>query len=114
MSDRPLANSTMATGPNSSWPHAIAFINEPRALGWIAVAVVLIAWEVAVLAADLNPIYLPRPTRMTAGAASFRSDNTVERQFEVIDPTIYEATWIPLGRDVKLEQVILARLKQCM
>jgi hypothetical protein len=57
---------------------------------------------------------LPRPTRMTAGAASFRSDNTVERQFEVIDPTIYEATWIPLGRDVKLEQVILARLKQCM
>src|SRR5262249_30884315 len=57
---------------------------------------------------------LPRPTRMTAGAASFRSDNTVERQFEVIDPTIYEASWIPLGRDIKLEQAILCRLKKCM
>jgi hypothetical protein len=57
---------------------------------------------------------LPRPSRMTAGAASFRSDNTVQRQFEVIDPTIYEASWIPIGRDLKLEQVILHRLKQCM
>lgn len=57
---------------------------------------------------------LPRPTRMTAGAASFRSDNTVERQFEVIDPTVYESNWIPIGRDVKLEQIILCRLKKCM
>lgn len=57
---------------------------------------------------------LPRPTRSTAGAASFRSDNTVERQFEVIDPTVYEANWIPIGRDLKLEQVILQRLKGCM
>jgi NitT/TauT family transport system permease protein len=66
MSDRPLVNSTMAPGSNSSWRQAIAFINEPRVLGWIAVAVVLTAWEVAVLAADLNPIYLPRPTRIMA------------------------------------------------
>src|SRR5688572_16926997 len=29
---------------------------------------------------------LPRPVRATAGAAAFRSDNTVDRQFEVIDP----------------------------
>jgi hypothetical protein len=57
---------------------------------------------------------LLRPVRATAGAASFRSDATLERQFEVIDPTIYEANWIPIGRDLKLEQVILHRLKQCM
>ncbi len=57
---------------------------------------------------------LPRPMRSTAGAASFRSDNTVERQFEVIDPTVFEANWIPLGRDACLEQVILQRLKKCM
>ena len=57
---------------------------------------------------------LARPVRSTAGAASFRSDNTVERQFEVIDPTVFESNWIPLGRDACLEQVILQRLKKCL
>lgn len=57
---------------------------------------------------------LPKPVRSTAGAASFRSDNTVEREFEVIDPTIFESNWIPLGRDVPLEQAVLQRLKGCM
>lgn len=57
---------------------------------------------------------LPRPVRQTAGAASFRSDNTVERQSEVIDPTVFESHWIPQGEDVKLEQVILNRIKKCL
>jgi hypothetical protein len=57
---------------------------------------------------------LPRPTRSTAGAASFRSDNTVERQFEVIDPTVYESQWIPIGEDTKLEQAILQQIKKCI
>jgi hypothetical protein len=57
---------------------------------------------------------LPRPTRMTAGAAAFRSDSTVERQFEVIDPTVFETNWAPLGRNLLLEQVILQRLKKCL
>jgi hypothetical protein len=57
---------------------------------------------------------LPRPIRATAGAAAFRSDNTVERQFEVIDPTVFESNWIPLGRDTELEQLILQRLKKCL
>jgi hypothetical protein len=57
---------------------------------------------------------LPRPVRATAGSASFRSDNTVERQFEVIDPTVFESQWIPLGEDVKFEQLILQRIKKCM
>jgi hypothetical protein len=57
---------------------------------------------------------LPRPIRSTAGAAAFRSDNTVERQFEVIDPGVYEANWIPQGHDAELEQLILQRLKKCM
>jgi hypothetical protein len=57
---------------------------------------------------------LPRPVRSTAGAASFRSDNTVERQFEVIDPTVFESQWIPLGEDTKLEQVLLQMIKKCM
>jgi len=57
---------------------------------------------------------LPRPTRQTAGAAAFRGDDTVERQYEVIDPTVFESNWIPLGQDHKLEQLILERLKECM
>lgn len=57
---------------------------------------------------------LPRPSRATAGAASFRTENTLERQFEVIDPTVFESNWIPVCRDTELEQVILQRLKECM
>jgi ABC-type nitrate/sulfonate/bicarbonate transport system permease component len=39
-------------------------LGEPRVLGWIAVAFVLIIWEVVVAAAHLNPIYLPRPSHI--------------------------------------------------
>ena len=53
---------------------------------------------------------LARPTQATAGAASFRSDNTLQRQFEVIDANVVSFQWIPLGRDVKLEQVLLRRI----
>jgi NitT/TauT family transport system permease protein len=42
----------------------LARLGEPRTLGWIAVAAVLVAWEAIVIALGLNPIYLPRPTRI--------------------------------------------------
>jgi ABC-type nitrate/sulfonate/bicarbonate transport system permease component len=54
----------MATPPPSIWRRTLAALNEPRALGWIAVAVVLVAWELIVIIGNLNPIYLPRPTRI--------------------------------------------------
>jgi hypothetical protein len=53
---------------------------------------------------------VPNPTRSTAGAAIFRSDNTLERQSEVVEQGTFESNWIPIGRDLKLEQVILDRL----
>lgn len=53
---------------------------------------------------------LERPTRSTAGAASFRSDNTVERQYEVIDASVVDSRWIPLGRDLAIEQILLGKL----
>lgn len=56
---------------------------------------------------------LPAPMRATAGAASFRMNSTIERQFEVIEQPVFEANWIPIGRDFKLEQVILERLAHC-
>ena len=57
---------------------------------------------------------LPRPIRATAGSAAFRSDNTVDRQFEVIDHTVFESNWIPLGRDPSVEQLLLQQMKKCL
>jgi hypothetical protein len=54
---------------------------------------------------------LARPIRATAGAAAFRSDNSVDRQFEVVDPSVIEANWIPKGREENLEQAILQRIR---
>jgi ABC-type nitrate/sulfonate/bicarbonate transport system permease component len=50
--------------PAVAFGRGIAALGEPRTLGWIAVVAVLAGWELAVLAANLNPIYLPRPTRI--------------------------------------------------
>jgi len=52
-----------------------------------------------------------RPIRATAGAASFRSDNTVDRRFEVVDPDRPDAGWIPKGREENIERVILRRIE---
>jgi hypothetical protein len=57
---------------------------------------------------------LERPIRQTAGAASFRTDNPLERQYEVVDPLVFESRWIPLGRNVPMEQAILEKIRQCM
>ena len=53
---------------------------------------------------------LPAPTRATAGEATYRLESTVQRQNDVIDVVVTDTGWIPLGRDCKLEQVILERL----
>jgi hypothetical protein len=55
-----------------------------------------------------------RPFRATAGAAAFRSDLTVDRQYDVIEPVAVTSGWIPIGEDEKLEQEILARIKRCL
>lgn len=55
---------------------------------------------------------LPRPSRATAGDATFRIEDTVQRQFEVIGPELVDVGWIPIGRDCKLEQCILDRLSR--
>lgn len=57
---------------------------------------------------------LRQPLRSTAGSASFRDMPTVERQFEVIDPSVFDNNWIPLGRNCPLEQLILQRIKNCL
>ena len=53
---------------------------------------------------------LARPIKAAANAVALRGDVTVERQYDVIDAGVYEATWIPIGRDTKLEQVLLEKI----
>jgi hypothetical protein len=53
---------------------------------------------------------LPVPIRSTAGMATFQNPTTVERQFAIIEPPLYVPNWIPIGRDLKLEQVLLERI----
>ncbi len=53
---------------------------------------------------------LARPSQATAGSASFRSAPTLERQYEVVEINQFQKGWIPIGRDVLMEQVILDRL----
>jgi hypothetical protein len=55
---------------------------------------------------------LPTPTRATAGEATFRMETTVERQFEIVSGDVFDPMWVPIGRDAKLEQVILDRLSR--
>jgi hypothetical protein len=54
----------------------------------------------------------PEPIRQTQGEATFRLNSTVERQYDVVEFNVFESTWIPIGRDDKLEQVILDRLSR--
>ncbi len=59
------------------------------------------------------------PAYATTGSAAFGGFPTVERQYEVIDASLYDPNWIPIDRagrpmrDLLLEQVILERIA-CM
>lgn len=55
---------------------------------------------------------LPRPSRANTSAV-FRNEPSVERQFEVVDPSVISQVWIPKGRDVPLEQELLRRIQKC-
>jgi len=53
---------------------------------------------------------LPRPIRATASAVAFRGDTTVERGSEVIEAGVFDSTWVPIGRNTQLEQILLDRI----
>ena len=64
LDDRPAKLVTVAPRISSTARAFAQKLGEPRVLGWIAVAFVLTMWEVVVVAARLNPIYLPRPSHI--------------------------------------------------
>lgn len=53
-----------------------------------------------------------RPEHATAGAATLRYDSSLSRVHEAIGDRPINEGWIPLGRDVMLEQRILGKLRQ--
>lgn len=55
---------------------------------------------------------LNNPIRSSIGIAAFRSEQTVDRQTEVIDATFFDPAWIYRGRDAAVEQELIRRF-QC-
>lgn len=54
---------------------------------------------------------LPRPEGSLAGAATFRNDDSLRTgRLGDVNPTRLSDTWIVLGRDVELEQALLAEI----
>jgi hypothetical protein len=109
-----------SVGWNERWESTLQSIRRiatmrltPDAAGWRV--------EVEV---DKELEYLPRPMQATTGGASFRNDDSLYRYGTPL-PTLGQQVgdqprpvasptpnlgWIPLGRDPKLEQKMLARL----
>jgi hypothetical protein len=54
---------------------------------------------------------LSKPDRQSMGRAVFNNDFPVNRTYEIVGPVPLPIQWIPRGRDTRLEQVILARLR---
>jgi hypothetical protein len=54
---------------------------------------------------------LAKPDRQTSGRATFTSDFPVNRAREIVGPLPLASGWIPRGRDTRLEQKILERVK---
>jgi hypothetical protein len=57
---------------------------------------------------------LARPDRQSAGRAVFNNDFPVNRTREVVGPVPVASTWIPRGRDTRLEQVIMNRIRDAL
>jgi hypothetical protein len=55
---------------------------------------------------------LAKPDRQQGGRAVFDNMPAVSRTHEIVGPVAVPLQWIPRGRDPKLEQVILARLRK--
>jgi len=57
---------------------------------------------------------LLQPDRQSLGRAVFNNIQTVNRSREVVGPVQIPAFWIPRGRDTKLEQAIIAKIRTAL
>jgi hypothetical protein len=54
---------------------------------------------------------MSKPDRQSMGRAVFNNDFPVNRTYEIVGPVPLPLQWIPRGRDLKLEQVLLDRIR---
>lgn len=57
---------------------------------------------------------LAKPDRQSAGRAVFLDDFPIDRSRDVVGPAALPLDWIPRGRDTKLEQVIVNRIREAL
>ena len=57
---------------------------------------------------------LLQPDRQSMGRAVFNNIQTVNRSREVVGPVQIPQYWIPRGRDTKLEQAIIAKIRAAL
>lgn len=57
---------------------------------------------------------LAKPDRQAAGRAVFNNEFPVNRTREIVGPVPAPIQWIPRGRDTRLEQVILQRIRDAL
>ncbi len=57
---------------------------------------------------------LAKPDRQMGGRAVFKNEFPIDRTRDVIGPIPVPLQWIPRGRDPKLEQAILAKLRYAL
>lgn len=57
---------------------------------------------------------LSKPDRQAAGRAVFNNDFPVNRTREIVGPVPVPVQWIPRGRDTRMEQVILQRIRDAL
>lgn len=57
---------------------------------------------------------IAKPIKSTIGMAAFRNEQTVERQTEVIDASIFDPAWIYRGREAPLEQELIRRFQAAL
>ena len=57
---------------------------------------------------------LPRPEHATAGSATLRADTSVSEPDDALLRHQPDGVWYPIGRDVALEQQILAEIRGCL
>ena len=87
----------------SMWRHAVITVNQ-TATGAFAVKV-----EVYKELEDMV-----RPEKQNNGRAVFNNIQTVNRSREVVGPVQIAPYWIPRGRDTKLEQAIIAKIREAL
>src|SRR5262249_56563922 len=93
--ERPIVSETVPSA-TSFLQKSMQKLAEPRVLGWLAVAFVLITWEAAVASTRLNPIYLPRPSQiLIALTIMFRTGGLLSDLFVTIAPIFWRFAFAP-------------------